>query len=141
MYDAIWEIAAMTYLTWDRGLFLNPQYQVGEPGVWISDADFLALDFRAGEAWMVEVTRDPSGLRDKIAQFEAEYAPRIERQLRDHEVVCSRGAWNIGLWVFCPVGSRSSVTARVDAAKLRRFRFTSTEETVAPGSGYTERFR
>ncbi len=133
----------MTYLTWDRGLFVNPQYQIGEQKVWEASADFLALDFGTGEAWMVEVTRAPARLGNKIAQFEAEYAPRIEQQLIDHNVTCSQGKWKVGLWVFCPAGrATESVIQRVQAAGLhRRFKHTTTEETVAPGSGWDSRFR
>ena len=34
MAGDIWEQAVETYLCMDRGLFLNPQYLIGTPGVW-----------------------------------------------------------------------------------------------------------
>ncbi len=81
MAERMWEQAVETYLSINRGIFLNPQYLIGQPGVWEANPDFLALDFPAKTAWMVEVTISPTGLYIKISNFEAEYAPRIREQL------------------------------------------------------------
>jgi len=54
----------------DRGLSLNPQYLVGEPGIWEGNPDFLAIQFPENLVWMVEVSKSPGDpLYRKIAQL------------------------------------------------------------------------
>lgn len=125
-----WEQAVQIYLTIDRGLFLNSQYVVGEPKVWEGSVDFLALEFRYNTAWMVEVTTSPgAGLKSKLLNFEKEYEWRIRSQLASHDIVSKSGGWHIGLWLFAPEASRSTLKSWMGE---KPFQFTSLEEASFP---------
>jgi hypothetical protein len=140
----IWEQAVETYLAMDRGIFLNPQYLIGEPNVWEANPDFLALEFPEKRVWMVEVTKAPRvGLFDKIKKFEVDYAPRIKAQLEIHKVVQSEseiGGWAIGLWIFAPQATLASLETRMLTAAVKARKVTALEDTLAP-SAWDFRFR
>ena len=143
MAGDFWEQAVETFLTIDRGLFLNPQYLVGEPEVWEANADFLAISFPDSIVWMVEVTKSPrGGLFSKIKAFENDYAPRIRHQLQQHRVV--RGddpwtEWTVGLWVFAPGTAQANLESRMRTAGIKRPLVTPLEHTVSPD--WNARFR
>jgi hypothetical protein len=128
----------------DRGLFLNPQYLIGTPGVWEANPDFLALEFPEGRVWMVEVTKGPRiNLLNKIRTFESDYAPRIKEQLEKHKVVHSEShanEWAIGLWVFAPQTALTNLESRIQAAGVKTSKVTALEDTMAP-SAWDSRFR
>src|SRR5208337_815692 len=119
MAEGIWEQAVETYLAIDRGVFLNPQYLIGEPGVWEANPDFLALSFPDKTVWMVEVTKAPRhSLFQKISSFEVDYAPRIRDQLVRHTVIPSDGPWEIGLWLFVPRDWQADMEERLRKANV-----------------------
>jgi hypothetical protein len=140
----IWEQAVETYLAMDRGLFLNPQYLIGTPGVWEANPDFLALEFPERRAWMVEVTKTPGlSLFNKIKEFEDKYVQRIKEQLEKHKVIPSESPGNecaIGLWVFAPEKALPNVKTRMRDAGVKTSEVTTLEETLAP-SVWDSRFR
>jgi hypothetical protein len=148
MADDIWERAVETYLTIDRGLFLNPQYLIGAPNDWNACADLLAVEFCKRHAWMVEVTTAPGyRLFSKIKAFENEYVCRIRSQLERHKVITNEtSAWVIGLWIFAPRERLDYVKRRLDGAGIVTNRVTCLEETVAldaetKGKVWNSRFR
>ncbi len=100
MAEGFWEQAVETYLTLDCGLFLNPQYLIGEPKIWEACPDFLAISFPENMVWVVEVTKAPRPrLFNNMKIFETEYSPRIKEQLVRHKVIRDEGAdeiWGIG---------------------------------------------
>ena len=108
----IYEEIVGSYLTIDRGLFLNGQYLVGEQGEWEAYPDFLAISFPENAVWVVEVTKTPGrGLINVINNFQQEYVPRIQDQLVRHRVIRDDiAAWGIGLWIF----SRAQYQANID---------------------------
>ena len=140
----IWEQAVEIYLAMDRGIFLNPQYLIGTPGVWEANPDFLALEFPERRAWMVEVTKAPRArLFDKIKAFEGEYVPRIREQLVTHKVVPSESTiddWAIGLWVFAPERTIAKLDGCMVAAGVKMPKVTPLEDTMKP-SAWDDRFR
>ena len=124
-----------TYLTINRGTFVSPQYLVGEPKVWESNPDFVAISFSENIAWMVEVTRTPNrGLYDKITQFNEQYIPRIRKQLESHKVIrdWDEAHWNIGFWVFVPSKQKLAVENRLEKAGVLKKEVTPLEETMFP---------
>jgi hypothetical protein len=143
MAEGIWEQAVETFLTIDRGLFLNPQYLVGEPGKWEANPDFLALCFPDNAAWMVEVTKAPRGsLFNKISLFERDYAPTIRGQLVQHQVIREENSelkWTVGLWIFAPAEWKPKLEDKLRAASVGKFRVTSLEDTTFPS--WDARFR
>lgn len=132
MANDFWEQAVETFLTIDRGLFVNPQYVIGKPGSWEASADFLALEFPASQAWMVEVTRSPGpGLKAKVVSFANDYEHRIRSQLERHLVKPSAEEWDIGLWLFAPNQAQKTVTSWMKETG-KKFRFTALELTTFP---------
>ncbi len=143
MAEGFWEQAVETYLALDRGLFLNPQYLIGEPGIWEANPDFLAISFPENMVWMVEVTKTPGGgLFSKISAFESDYPWRIREQLARHRVIRDEGNsvnWNIGLWIFAPAAVLPKLENRAKAAGVRSYQATPLEETTFPS--WERRFR
>jgi hypothetical protein len=141
MAGDIWEQATETCLAMDRGLFLNPEYLIGDPKSWESYADFLAIVFRDKTAWMVEVTKRATGLRDKIAKFSAEYENRIREQLKRDQVISeSPKDWKIGFWAFVPKQDCEAIRERLRNANIAVFQVTALEKTLEP-SAWDQRFR
>jgi hypothetical protein len=140
----IWEQAVEIYLAMDRGLFLNPQYLIGTPGVWEANPDFLALEFPDRRAWMVEVTKAPRlSLFNKIRAFEGDYVRRIKEQLEKHKVILSKSPadeWAIGLWVFAPEKTLADLKSRMRDVGVKTSEVTALEDTLAP-SAWDSRFR
>jgi hypothetical protein len=128
----------------DRGMFLNPQYLVGEPSVWTANPDFLALEFPERRAWMVEVSKYPqASLFNKIKMFKEEYVHRIRAQLENHKVLqreSSADDWSIGLWIFVPQTALAGLERRMQAADVEPRKVTALEDTLAP-SAWGSRFR
>ncbi len=143
MAGDIWEQAVETYLATDRGLFLNPQYLIGTPGVWEANPDFLAIAFPDRAIWMVEVTKSPrGGLYGKIEAFEGEYAPKIRDQMQLHRVVHEENPWaewSVGLWIFAPEAALSALEARISRGGVQKWLTTSLESTLKPN--WEVRFR
>jgi len=141
--EGLWEQAVETYLALDRGLFLNPQYLIGEPGVWEASPDFLAISFPENVAWMVEVTKTPNArLFNKISAFEQDYSWRIREQLVRHRVVRDDGEfinWTIGFWMFAPAADLPNLKKRSKAAGVKSYQTTPLEETTFPS--WEKRFR
>lgn len=136
MAEDVLEQLVETYLASRSGFFLNPQYVIGVPGVWHGEADFLAIDFPNSQIWMVEVTKSPKKIFDKINEFEKSYAPRIRKQLLDHGVVRDDGnesAWTIGLWIFVPSEWKAHIEGKLHDAEVVIHQVTSLEDTLFPG--------
>jgi hypothetical protein len=135
MAEGFWEQAVETYLAVDRGLFLNPQYLVGEEKGWQANPDFLAICFPDSLVWMVEVTKAPSSkLSWKIANFRSEFIPRIHDQMTRHRVIRDEPAvsWSFGFWAFVPKASVEPTKNRMATASILRFEVTALEDTVFP---------
>ena len=143
MAEGFWEQAVETYLTLDRGLFLNPQYLIGESRVWEANPDFLAIRFPESEVWMVEVTKTPATkLFDKISAFEQQYSWRIREQLTRHKIIRADNIspdWKIGLWIFAPSKTLPKLKEKAVASGIDEFKTTSLEDTTFPS--WDERFR
>jgi len=140
MAEGFWEQAVETYLAIDRGVFLNPQYLIGEPGIWEANTDFLALCFPDKTAWMVEVTKTPSSrLFGKLSTFEIDYSPRIRDQLTRHAVITAESRWDIGLWLFVPRDWQTRIKERSREANIGKFLVTPLEDTTFPS--WDQRFR
>jgi hypothetical protein len=139
--ERLWELAVETYLAHDRGLFLNPQYWVGEPGVWDAYPDFVAINFPDSIAWMVEVTTSPrESLFAKIRQFENKYVPRIKEQLLKYRVIrTNEPGWTIGLWIFAPSKRREVLDRQLRAGGVQKFQLAPLEDAAFPPS--TDLFR
>ena len=128
----VWEQIVETYLASNRGMFLNPQYLVGEKGNGVVSR-LLALDFPAKEAWMVEVTKTPrEKLLGKIDQFTADLLPRIRDQLVRNEVILADAHWGIGCWVFTPRAWETRVKERMERAHIVKYLVTPLEDAVPP---------
>ncbi|MGO9848866.1 MAG: hypothetical protein ACLPKT_20380 [Methylocella sp.] len=141
MAGDIWEQAVETYLAMDRWLFLNPEYFIGEPKVWESYADFLAICVPDKTAWMVEVTKRAAGLRDKIEKFSKDYEGRIRKQLITAQIIPEGDTgWKIGFWAFVPRDGCKETEDRLRKAALQVFKVTALEETLEP-SAWDKRFR
>ncbi len=143
MAEGFWEQAVETYLALDRGLFLNPQYLIGEPGVWEANPDFLAINFPENMVWMVEVTKTPRvALFNKISGFEQDYSWRIREQLVRYKIIrdeCNSHNWAIGFWVFAPMTDLPNLENRLKAGGVKSYQATSLEETTFPS--WEKRFR
>jgi len=141
--EGFWEQAVETYLALDRGLFLNPQYLIGEPGVWEAYPDFLAISFPENIVWMVEVTKTPSaGLFNKLSAFEKDYSWRIREQLVRHRIIRGEGDsinWTIGVWIVAPQAALPKLENRLKAAGVKSYQVASLEETTFPS--WEKRFR
>ena len=140
MAENFWEQGVEIYLAIDRGVFISPQYLIGEPKGWKAYADFLALSFPDRTAWMVEVTTNPAKkLSDKVSQFEAEYSPRIRNQLVEHKVLSADAGWQIGLWPFVPEAWEAQVEEWLRKANVAKYRVTTLNNAVFPD--WDSRFR
>lgn len=115
----ILELAVENYLGADRGIFLQPEYLIRTKDVWAARCDFLALDFSKRMVWMVEVSKDPKGLSDKIAQFDNLYALRIKEQLEQFQGITvgdQRDEWQIGFWIFGPKWAVPTLTTQMESS-------------------------
>jgi hypothetical protein len=141
--EEMWEQAVEKYLALDRGLFLNPQYLIGEPGVWEANPDFLAISFPENMVWMVEVTKTPGPrLFGKVSSFEQDYSWRIREQLVGHKIIREAegpSSWTIGLWIFAPSVDLPKLEGKATQAGLLNYKATALEDTIKPA--WDKRFR
>lgn len=110
------EALVMHYLT-AQGIFLAPQFSVADGGCEWSCPDFVALDFRAQEVQVVEVTtaRNVCGLIKKIQNREAQWFTRLIPQLIALGIPIS--GWNNIVRVFVRKDRYESIKAKFSGAQ------------------------
>lgn len=123
------EALVMHYLT-AQGLFLAPQFSVSDSGGEWSCPDFVALDFRAHEVQVVEVTAayDVGGLIEKIQDPETQWFRRLIPQLIALGIPVS--GWNNIVRVFVRKDRHESIKAKV--SNSREVRIGSLEDIAFP---------
>lgn len=68
---------------------------------------------------MVEISKDPRGLYDKIAKFDDLYAPRIKEQIERFQgikVGDQSDEWQIGFWIFGPKWAVPTLTTQMESS-------------------------
>lgn len=123
------EALVMHYLA-AQGLFLMPQFAVSDGGGEWSCPDFVALDFRAHEVQVVEVTTayDVSGLVEKIQNRETQWFQRLTPQLIALGIPVSD--WNNIVRVFVRKDRHGSINAKV--SNSRDVRIETLEDIAFP---------
>jgi hypothetical protein len=143
MSEDFWEQVVENYLTLDRGVFVNPQYMIGDCK-WDAHPDLVAINFRDSEIWMIEVTiGDARGLIEKAVQFDREYIPRLQAQFLEHQIITDESAWKtwrIGMWAFVKMSEKVKVEKRL-LNSVRDGRVTALEDIAFPWVYWNARFR
>jgi len=125
MPENIWEELVQTYLTTNRAILVSPQYEIADEQGWKIYPDFLAIDFRASQIWLVEVTAgwSTSKIEGKANKFKAEIVPRLRSQLIEFKITTDASNWQFGLWAFVRKDVakrlRDKITSHVDFVKVQ----------------------
>ncbi|MBP2297133.1 hypothetical protein [Azospirillum rugosum] len=125
--DRCHEIVAYTYLTADKGLFVNPQFPIYIGGK-RHLPDFLAVEPAVQRVWLVEVSRskDLADLRKKCVRYAANL-PDVQAALKPSGLA----GWSIGVWLILRADTIPQATGLDETLSGVALRTTSIEETVA----------